>query len=160
MTLKMIYCCPVLFRKWTCKSCWEPVQQLIWLGADLDSEQFSISIPSKRIEKLLDCMQRLQSSIINNKHVQVRSVASVVGQIISMGIVVGSVSQIMTKSLSIDILNARTWNSYIKLSSESVEQLLFWQRNITKINSRRLKEIQSNVKVGLFRCQWNRLRGL
>ena len=129
------------------KSCWEPVQQLTWLGADLDSEQFSISIPSKRIEKLLDCMQRLQGSIINNKHVQVRSVASVVGQIISMGIVVGSVSQIMTRSLSIDILNARTWNSYIKLSSESMEQLLFWQRNITKINSRRLKEIHVTSKL-------------
>ena len=118
----------------------EPVQQLTWLGADLDSEQFSISIPSKRIEKLLDCIQRLQSNIINNRHVQVCSVA-IVGQIISMGIVVGSLSQIMTRSLSIDILNARTWNSYIKLSSESMEQLLFWQRNITKINSRRLKEI-------------------
>ena len=59
----------------------------------------------------------------------VRSVASVVGQLISFSMVIGSVSQIMTRYLSIDILKARTWNSYIKLSEEGADQLMFWKKN-------------------------------
>ena len=38
-------------------------------------------------------------------------------QIISMSIVIGTVCQIMTRFLSIDILKVRTWNSYIKYRS-------------------------------------------
>ena len=41
----------------------------------------------------------------------------VVGQLVSMSIVIGTVCQIMTCFLRIDILKARTWNLYIKYRS-------------------------------------------
>lgn len=58
-----------------------------------------------------------------NLPVKVRRVASLVGQIISMPVVIGNVSQLMTRCLSIDILSATSWNSMIYLSEESVNQI-------------------------------------
>ncbi|KAL5005988.1 hypothetical protein ScPMuIL_017146 [Solemya velum] len=109
------------------KCFWVPVQELQWLGALLNSVHFTISIPQVRIDKALACLDVIST---NRKSVPVRKVASFVGQMISMSIVVGSVSQIMTRYLSIDIAMAPTWNSYIKLSCDSREQLLFWKDNL------------------------------
>ena len=64
----------------------------------------------------------------------VRDVSSFVGQIISMSIVICPVAQIMTKSLCIDVLKARTCNSYIKLSEEILQQLMFWKTALSKLN--------------------------
>ena len=60
----------------------------------------------------------------------------------SMGMVIGSVSQIMTRYLSIDILN-----SYIKLSEESADQLMFWKKTLHSINSRRFTEVHKTSKI-------------
>lgn len=54
-----------------------------------------------------------------------------------MSIVLGNLAQMMTRFLSIDIANATTWNSYIKLSEDSLEQLSFWQRNLRDMNIRK-----------------------
>ena len=64
----------------------------------------------------------------------VRDVSSFVGQIISMSILICPVAQIMTKFLNIDVLKARTCNSYIKLSEEILQQLMFWKTALSKLN--------------------------
>ena len=71
-----------------------------------------------------------------------RKVASFVGQIISMNIVIEPVSQIMTRHISMDILN-----SYIKLSTESCQQLLFWQSTLECLNVRNLSSAGSCSRV-------------
>ena len=81
------------------------------------------------------------------RYVHVRSVASVVGQLISISMVIGSVSQIMTRYLSIDILKARTWNSYIKLSEESADQLMFWKKTLHSTNSRHFTEVHKTSEI-------------
>ena len=129
------------------KCTWEPVQVLTWLGAVLNSENLTISIPQSRIEKAIKSVNDLLSLSRVNRYVHVRSVASAVGQIISMSIVIGSVSQIMTRCLSIDILKARTWNSYIKLSEESCFQLRFWAKSLCLINSRNIAEFNKCSKI-------------
>ena len=118
------------------KSLWEPVQFLEWLGAVLNSKDFVIYIPDRRIQKALSSLQYLRSI----QRVPVRTVASFVGQIISMGIVLGPLSQIMTRYLSIDILQAKTWNSYIKLSPQSYQQLEFWSHSLGAVNVRKLND--------------------
>ena len=60
------------------------------------------------------------------------------GKIISMAIVIGKVSLIMTKSLSCDIKEANTWFSCMILSEESKVQLEFWQENIRHLNCKRM----------------------
>lgn len=69
--------------------------------------------------------------------IHVKKIASLVGQIISMSYVIGNVAHIMTKFLSIDILSADTWNSFITLSDDSIEQISFWKNNLSDINVRK-----------------------
>ena len=42
------------------ESLWEPVQEVAWLGAVLNSRECSISIPQVRIEKLIHSINELQ----------------------------------------------------------------------------------------------------
>ena len=98
-----------------CTEVWEPVQELSWLCKDINSFNCSISIPTTRTEILKQSANELLSK--QRRHLHVKAVASVVGQFFSMSIVIGTVCQIMTRFLSIGILKARTWNSYIKYRS-------------------------------------------
>ena len=79
----------------------------------------------------------------------VRKAASFVGQIISMGIVIGPASQIMTRYISMGILLTRTWNSYFKLSADSnlLFYLLFWENTLNSLNVRQLNVIGSCSKI-------------
>jgi hypothetical protein len=74
--------------------------------------------------------------------VPVRLAASLVGQIVSMSYVIGNVTNIMTKYLSIDILDKQSWNSDICLSKESLDQIAFWKCNLGTTN---LKEFTSDL---------------
>ena len=79
----------------------------------------------------------------------VRKAASSVGQIISMNIVIGPVSQIMTRYISVDtcILKARTWDLYIKLSTESHQQLIVWENTLVSLNTRNLNVAGSCSRI-------------
>ena len=59
-----------------------------------------------------------------------------------MSYVIGNVTNIMTKYLSIDILDKQSWNSAICLSEESLDQIAFWKRNLRTAN---LKEFTSDL---------------
>ena len=85
-----------LFQK--CKEVWELVQELASLWTDINSLNCSISILATRTERLKQSVSELLSK--QGRH----AVASVFNQIISMSIVIGTDCQIMTRFLSIDIL--------------------------------------------------------
>lgn len=77
------------------KALWEPVQNIIWLGTILDTNQAFTSVTEHRITKL-------KSSIVSVlkggcSTVNARTLAAVVGQIISLAPCVGDVTRIMTK---------------------------------------------------------------
>ncbi|XP_068203816.1 uncharacterized protein [Palaemon carinicauda] len=129
------------------KSQWEPVQKIEFLGACLDSKDFTISIPKKRIDKAVNTMLEIENSIRQHRRVHVKKVASFVGQVISMSIVVGNLCQFMTRYLSIDISLAPNWSYFIKLSTQSLEQLSFWKKSLTEINCRHLNHNPSYTKI-------------
>ena len=69
------------------KSIWEPVQIITWLGTVLDTNQGLISVTEQRISKLkanIDSVLKRDSMIVN-----VRNLATVLGQIISLTPCVG-----------------------------------------------------------------------
>ena len=105
------------------KCIWIPVQVLEFLGVVLDALNGTFCIPDRRISMAKQLISDLLFSIRNHRRVHVRRVASVVGQLISMSIVVGHVSQIMTRYLSADFLQAKHWDMYIQLCDESRQQL-------------------------------------
>ncbi|VDI73126.1 Hypothetical predicted protein [Mytilus galloprovincialis] len=116
------------------KSMWSPSKTLIYLGYFIDTDKAILSIPVDRLSKLFDTIIQVEQSLRNLGKVYVRTVASVIGQIISMSYVIGNVAYIMTKYLSIDVMSACSWKSYIELSVQSKEQLIFWKKNIKCIN--------------------------
>ena len=117
------------------------------MGAVLDSEDFTISIPEARINAVLSTIEEVESAVRISRRVHVRKIARMVGQIISMSVVLGNMSQIMTRYLSMDILKAYTWNSYIKLSPGSLGQVSFWKNSIQNVNVRRLKSYSVCSKI-------------
>ena len=99
------------------------------------------------MNSLLFTVQEMENSVHVSRRVHVKKVARMVGQIISMAVVLGNMSQIMTRYLSMDILRAYTWKCYIKLSAERLEQVAFWKSNIKKINVRKLKSYNVCSKI-------------
>ena len=129
------------------KSIWEPVQMLDFLGCTLNSKEGIIFIPEHRILKAQNSISELLTAQKVHRRVAVRKAASFVGQIISMSIVIGHVSQIMTRYLSIDILKAFSWDSFISLSCESIEQLKFWKSNLQNLNIKDIYESHKSTKI-------------
>jgi len=81
---------------------------MMWL-----SRCFLIRTLLSQDHKVINTVSDREVSIKRSRRVHVRKVASFIGQIISIGIVIGSVSQVMTRNLSKDILSAYSWNSYM-----------------------------------------------
>ena len=116
------------------KCLWVPVQSLRFLGANIDSREGYLTIHENRIEKTLNTLAEIKRGVESRGKVFVRKFASFVGQIISMAIVIGNVSLIMTKSLSYDIKEVTPWFSCLILSKERKVLLEFWQENIKHLN--------------------------
>ena len=124
-----------------------PVQSLQFLGSNIDSKECQLTIPETRIEKVLKVLNEINSDLKARGKVFVKKVASFVGHIISMTIVIGHISPIMTKSLSVDITKVNTWCSCIILSEESKEQLKFWQQNIRYLNCKKMFSVSSFSQI-------------
>ena len=105
------------------KSVWQPVQVLEYLGVLIDSEIGVLFIPERRISKMFDSIREILSNLKMHRRVQARKLACFVSEIISMSVVVGHVAQIMTRCVSIDILRAAHWDSYVSVSEESLKQI-------------------------------------
>lgn len=129
------------------KSMWRSVQCLQWLGGNLNTENGIISIPEVRISKALTTSRELLKDVCKKGFVNCRNVARFVGQIMSMSLVVGNVTQLMTKCLSINVTEANSWDSLIRLSGKSVEQLTFWIENLKNVNGREMKFDPSCTRV-------------
>ena len=95
------------------------VQSIQFLGANISSKEGHLTVSESRVEKALKELTDIEADLRSKGKILVKKVASFVGQIISMSIVIGHLSLIMTKSLSVDIYKVSTWFSMIILSDES-----------------------------------------
>jgi len=119
------------------KCLWEPVQQLEWIGYMWNAEEFSISIPERRIT---DLMSSLQSIIDNLPFTTARKLAQCVGKIISMQAVVGNIAKLMSKYIYMYIETRVSWDSVLRLEANDpcIEELVFWNDNVKSLNLKRL----------------------
>ena len=129
------------------KSLWEPVQVITWLGVVLDTIDGAIKATDERIEKLNAGLVELLSCQPPRK-VHVKRVGSVTGQIISLSPCVGSVARIMTRFLFSVVNSARSRESEVFLSDDSLSEISFWKDNVVFLNSKVCWSVQSlPVKV-------------
>ena len=112
------------------KSQLEPTQVGIWLGFMLDLHKGMFLVPQEKIERFCQAIKDLPLY----DRVSVRHLASIVGQIISMGLAVGPVARLRSR-YTYDILNQRrSWFDRVRLSCEAREELDFWKNNIEFFN--------------------------
>ena len=114
------------------KCVWEPIQVITWLGAVLNTSTSEISATDKRINSLQEDLAALLA--FSSSCHPVRKLASVCGKIISLGSCVGNVSRLMSRNLFAVINTAPTWFSYVRLSSEALDELNFWKSNVAILN--------------------------
>ena len=67
----------------------------MYLGFDIDLSSGQISAPHDKVQSLLSHIKE----VISQDSPTTRSIASVIGKIISMSVAVGPVSRLMTRSL-------------------------------------------------------------
>ena len=120
------------------KSQWEPFQGIVWLGYVIDTIAQSIQVTEKRINKLLLAIGNLISDHCKIVTVHVKDLASVVGQVISMEIVVGNTVRLMTRSAYRAINVCTSWASSVKLDPSTLDELYFWHENSQHLNSKKL----------------------
>ena len=114
------------------KSLWEPVQVITWLGTVFDTFQGVISVTECRICKLKSSISFIRK--VDCKSVNVRDLASVVGQVISLTSCAGSVARIMTRSMYSAVNQKLSWNSEVELTKEAYAELAFWSENVESLN--------------------------
>ena len=115
------------------KSIWKPTQSLDWLGLRWNSVKGSLSIVPRRIEKILNTIKQVIESAFQ---ISARQLASLVGQIISTGPVVGNIARIMTRHCSMSIASTPTWDTAFQLDDYCKREIYFWSDNLSHFNER------------------------
>ena len=78
------------------KCLWIQVQILYFLGVTLNAKDGCISIPKSRLDKASQAFISLLPDFKVHRRIPVRKFASVVGQIISSAVVIGSIAHIIS----------------------------------------------------------------
>ena len=98
------------------KSVQDPCNQLEWLGFQIDLSKGEFKVPQYKLDRL-----KLQlCEIEKGQLVPARSLASLIGKIMSMSLALGPVAQLMTRSLY-GVLNSKAaWCQKLVLTSEAL----------------------------------------
>ena len=118
---------------WSIKKCvWSPERIVDWLGMTWNASELTLKITEKRIEKL----KLTGADIMVAGSVSVRRLASWVGQVISLGPVMGGVTRLRSRYAQMVIAKAVSYDEMVAVSSKVMKELLFWQENVRRLNCR------------------------
>ncbi|VDI76706.1 Hypothetical predicted protein [Mytilus galloprovincialis] len=119
------------------KSVFKPVIELEWLGIVWNFKEYKLSITQRRVDDLISSLNVILAKF---PYVTARSLAQVVGRIISMTPVIGNVARIMSKFCYMEIESRIGWDIPITgyKPVEVLSELKFWLENVTMINYRNL----------------------
>ena len=96
------------------------------MGFVLDLQQGIFQVPAKRVEAL----KRLIDTIIDNHFtVSARCLSRLSGSLVSMGLALGPVVRLWTRSIYRDIYQANYWDKPFLVSQDSQSEVLFWRDN-------------------------------
>ena len=114
------------------KSQWVPVQSGELLGYVLNLHAGTFQVPQKRVDAF---HQVLQAILAHEFVASARTIARFTGLLVSMGLALGPVVRLWTRSLYRDILQALSWDSPFQLSPDARAEVLFWQKNFHNTGS-------------------------
>ncbi|KAI8506505.1 hypothetical protein Bbelb_159320 [Branchiostoma belcheri] len=112
------------------KSYWIPRRVGELLGYIIDLETGTFHVPDRRCDSFLTL---LNEALSNVDAISARSVARIAGNIVSMGLALGPVSRLWTRSLYSFINNAPSWDSTHRLPPTARDELEFWRENFSSL---------------------------
>ena len=116
------------------KSNWEPMNKFSCIGYNIDTHTGFIFASDARIKKLCSDLNEVCSNLEQSAYVHVKTIASIVGQIISTTSSCGNVTLIMTKYLHFIINSRHSWNSFVSVPDQGKQELHFWRNNLKTLN--------------------------
>ena len=110
------------------KSQWTPAQRGELLGFVLDLSAGTFQVPQRRVDSF--CV--LLETVVSRGFVaSARQLSRFTGLLSSMGLALGPVVRLWTRSLYCDILRSASWDSPFHMSDDAVSEVLFWQDNFS-----------------------------
>ena len=119
----------VLNRK---KSCLEPQLEGVWLGFLLDLLKGMFCVPQEKVLKLNS--SESIDGVLQSKFVCAHTLASITGQIISMGLAVGPVSWLCMRALYCVLNKWQFWSNKLPLDGAALDELAFWKSSLPSFN--------------------------
>jgi hypothetical protein len=122
------------------KCLWTVTQEIEWTGWRINTREFMIYVPERKIVKAegkLEVLLRRAGQVV-----RVKELASVVGLIISFGLAVGRSARFYTRFSSIEVARAveeSGWGASLVLSEEVLAEVRFWKENVRKLNGQRIR---------------------
>ena len=119
---------------WVCneaKSVWVPTHELVWLGFNLNLSKGSISVPEGKVRAL----QHSLKVAVKTSSLLAKTVASLIGRIISMSLALGPVARFRTRALYALLESRQAWCDILLITQDAGEELRFWVECFDQFNS-------------------------
>ena len=110
-----------------------PSQESEYLGFIVDMIDMKFKILKEKREKVLKLLEDFLYKSFFSK-LPVKALAKVTGSIIALSRAVGPVARLMTRHLYGDVMQARTWSSWIWISQKAIEEIRFWINHLKVSN--------------------------
>ena len=118
------------------KSNWDPIQNAVWLGLEIDTKLFVLKIKEKRVTKIMSKIAEMQPREVASA----RQISSIAGGVISQTIVLGPVTGLFTREMYHFIDSCHTWDKKVSIPTGVYNELTFWQENLPSLNLKHLDE--------------------
>ena len=120
------------------KCCWNPCQQVDWIGFTWNCVEGTIKVKASREAKIISTCQ----SLLEKRSASARCLASFTGQIISMMPVIDNLASLHTRFSQMAVAQAQTWDSLIEIDREIKAEIIFWLDNIQSLNVKYVFEVE------------------
>ncbi|XP_078688642.1 uncharacterized protein LOC144920363 [Branchiostoma floridae x Branchiostoma belcheri] len=117
------------------KCVWEPSQVVTWLGTIINLMEFKFFATDRRMTKLYAALTEIIEDFKQEIYCfPVKKIASIVGQIISLELCIGSVVRIMTRYLYFMIETRSSWYCNVTLDHQAIREVIFWFEHLRIAN--------------------------
>jgi hypothetical protein len=117
------------------KCSWVPAQILTWLGVEINLKDYELKIPVRRLDSAHKSLIALGRSLSPSCRQRMRAV----GKIISMGVVLGPLSQMRTRALSQQV-GTVPWDHRFPIGEDEKREIVFWLRSLRALAQRSLTD--------------------
>ena len=126
---------------------WKVTQELEWTGFVINTKDFKVFVPERKIVKCESKIDELMEK--GGGPVKLKELASVVSLIISFGLGMGRPCRFFTRFSSMAIAEAEKkvgWNGMLCLTQEVCREMEYWRRSMRRINGHPIRH-RPGVKV-------------